>query len=193
MKTVEERVAEITRRSEKIIRQRKQRRSHILMACIPAALLVGIYTAFALPGMMPEKVPELNSRGPDKEYFDSTEGSTAALYAGSVEVSGLGISWEFGALEDVTRITDLIGGILASPETDNTANWDVTSVIDSSTKGYDGERISGITILITDADGTVTEYCLTKAALVNQNTYESCAVSEDEYWALRDALGVPDN
>jgi len=49
MRNFEERKAEVFRRSEKRIKARKQRRNHILMACIPLALCLAILSAFLFP------------------------------------------------------------------------------------------------------------------------------------------------
>ena len=50
MRTHEERMAEIHRRSEKWIKLRKKRRKGILLACIPFVLIVGIFGAWSLTG-----------------------------------------------------------------------------------------------------------------------------------------------
>lgn len=50
MRTHEERMAEIHRRSEEWIKLRKKRRKGILFTCIPLVLIVGIFGAWSLTG-----------------------------------------------------------------------------------------------------------------------------------------------
>ena len=88
MRELHECQAEVFRRSEKRIKERKQRRNHILMTCIPLVLCLSIFGAFLFPQMDDLKqAPESSN-----EQFSGAMGTDedGGLFAGSVEVSGNG-------------------------------------------------------------------------------------------------------
>ena len=50
MRTMQECYEEALRRSEERIKERKKRRTHLLVACIPLVLCLTIFAGFLLPG-----------------------------------------------------------------------------------------------------------------------------------------------
>ena len=103
MRNFEERKAEVFRRSEKRIKERKQRRNHILMTCIPLVLCLTIFGAFLFPQMDDLKqAPESSN----EHYFSGAMGTEAdgGLFAGSVEVSGNGVSSYYTSVENVHTV-----------------------------------------------------------------------------------------
>ena len=53
MRNFEERKAEVFRRSEKRIKERKRNRNRILAMCIPLCLVLTIFSVMMIPGMLP--------------------------------------------------------------------------------------------------------------------------------------------
>ena len=53
MRTLDECKAEVFRRSEKIIKQRKVVRRCVIAACVPVCLVIGVWATMILPAMMP--------------------------------------------------------------------------------------------------------------------------------------------
>ena len=190
MRNFEDRKAEVFRRSEKRIKERKQRRNHILMACIPLVLCLTIFGAFLFPQMDDLKqAPESSN-----EQFSGAMGTdeVGSLFAGSVEVSGNGVSSYYTSVENVQGIMRLINGIVAVPETnDGNENSDFV-VEDSTSTEQKGER-GGYTILVKRSDGSSVEYLLTGSLLIDQTTQQEYPVSEDTMKDLKDALGIPLN
>lgn len=194
MRNLNECQAEVFRRSEKRIKERKQRRKHILMACIPLVLCITIFGAFIMPNMgfinfSDKQAPESNY-----EQFSGAMGSdgVAGLFAGSVEVSSNGISHYYTSVEDVQGIMSLLNSIVAVPETnDGDESSDLVTEDDASTDLKENYKDKGYKILVKRSDGSSTEYLLVGSLLIDQNTQEEFHLSEDTYFELKDALGIP--
>ena len=106
MREINECTAEVFRRSENRIKERKQRRKRILMVCIPLVLCIPLCSAFFLKGpnrTTPEApvgthFPMNNPAGNWDEYF------TASILR--VEVSGLDFSRIYTDAADIILISD---------------------------------------------------------------------------------------
>ncbi len=194
MRNLEERMAEIDRRS-KIIEERRRRRGYILSACIPVVLCLGIGATFALlPGGASNEGAviegELNNRvesvetsitqirvtgnGELRTHTDPTLVSriwkcldavdTVFIQSGSTDVSLR------GETED-----DLIG----DPDSEGSvSDW----ITDSADVGY--------TITLTMQDGETEELHLVENILVNRTTQKVYLLKKQELAALQEALGI---
>lgn len=58
MRSLEQRIAEINRRSEEIIKKRKTRRKRLVLACIPVVLGISLTWGFRLPERVTEDIIE---------------------------------------------------------------------------------------------------------------------------------------
>ena len=58
MREINECTAEVFRRSEKRIKERKRNRNRILMCCIPLLICITVFSTAILPAMMPAKKGE---------------------------------------------------------------------------------------------------------------------------------------
>ncbi len=177
-RNLEERMAEISRRSEAIFRRRKQRRNRVLAVCVPLVLLLGISAAFLRQHPLPKK-PK-----PDGWY-----GPHQTVFVGSVTVQGKGVSHRYTSEEDVTRITDLIGDICSVV---HKSDGESTEPSDPFQDYYSSEQSSAVkyTILVTEADGTVTEFSLLPELLVNRQTGKRFPLNSQTYQTLKAALGI---
>ena len=192
MRNFEERKAEVFRRSEKRIKERKQRRNHILMTCIPLVLCLTIFGAFLFPQMDDLKqAPESSN-----EQFSGAMGTdeVGGLFAGSVEVSGNGVSSYYTSVENVQGIMRLINGIEAVPETNDGDDLrDYITDESTSTDKNENYQENCYKIVVHRSDGTSTEYLLVGSRLIDQNTQQEFPVSEDTMKDLKNALGIPLN
>ena len=194
MRELHECQAEVFRRSEKRIKERKQRRNHILMACIPLVLCVTIFGGLFLPNLddykgAPESSDELLYSGTGTE-------AVGGLFTGSIEVSGNGISNYYTAVADVQGINALLNGIVAIPETaPDGGDRDFVTEDSSSTdlKENANANEQGYTIVVKRSDGSSTEYLLVGSLLIDQTTQQEYPVSEDTMKELKDALSIPLN
>lgn len=186
--------AEVFRRSEKRTKERKQRRKHILMACIPLVLCITIFGAFIMPNLGFISSTDQQAPESSNEQFSGIMGTdgVAGLFAGTVEVSGNGISHTYSSVEDVQSIKGLINEIVASPETneDNVLEDYITD--ESTSTGMDDNyKEKGYKILVKRSDGTSTEYLLVGSVLIDQSTQEEFHMDENTYFDLKEALGIP--
>ena len=192
MRNFEERKAEVFRRSEKRIKERKQRRNHILMTCIPLVLCLTIFGAFLFPQMDDLKqAPESSN-----EQFSGAMGTdeVGGLFAGSVEVSGNGVSSYYTSVENVQGIMRLINGIVAVPETNDGDDLrDYITDESTSTDKNENYQESCYKIVVKRSDKTSTEYLLVGSVLIDQTTQQEYPVSEDAMKDLKNALGIPLN
>ena len=192
MRNFEERKAEVFRRSEKRIKERKQRRNHMLMACIPLVLCLTIFGAFLFPQMDDLKqAPESSN-----EQFSGAMGTDedGGLFAGSVEVSGNGVSSYYTSVENVQGIMRLINGIVAAPETNDGDDLrDYITDESTSTDKNENYQESCYKIVVKRSDGSSTEYLLVGSLLIDQTTHQEYPVSEDAMKDLKNALGIPLN
>ena len=192
MRNFEERKAEVFRRSEKRIKERRARRNHILMTCIPLVLCLTIFGAFLFPQLDDFKqAPESSN-----EQFSGAMGKDeiGGLFTGSVEVSGNGVSSYYASVENVQGIMRLINGIVAVPETNDGDDLrDYITDESTSTDVNENYQENCYKIVVHRSDGTSTEYLLVGSRLIDQNTQQEFPVSEDTMKDLKNALGIPLN
>ena len=192
MRELHECQAEVFRRSEKRIKERKQRRNHILMVCIPLILCVTIFGAFLFPQLDDFKqAPESSN-----EQFSGAMGKDeiGGLFTGSVEVSGNGVSSYYTSVENVQGIMRLINGVVAVPETNDGDDLrDYITDESTSTDKNENYQESCYKIVVKRSDKTSTEYLLVGSVLIDQTTHQEYPVSEDAMKDLKNALGIPLN
>ena len=192
MRELHECQAEVFRRSEKRIKERKARRNHILMACIPLVLCLTIFGAFLFPQLDGLKqAPESSN-----EQFSGAMGKDeiSGLFAGSVEVSGNGVSSYYASVENVQGIMRLINGIVVVPETNDGDDLrDYITDESTSTDVNENYQENCYKIVVKRSDGTSTEYLLVGSLLIDQATQQEYPVSEDAMKDLKSALGIPLN
>ena len=192
MRELHECQAEVFRRSEKRIKERKQRRNHMLMVCIPLILCVTIFGGLFLPNLddfkgAPESSDELLYSGTGTE-------AVGGLFTGSVEVSGNGVSSYYTSVENVQGIMRLINGVVAVPETNDGDDLrDYITDESTSTDSNENYQENCYKILVKRSDGSSTEYLLVGSLLINQTTQQEYPVGEATMKDLKNALGIPLN
>ena len=192
MRDLNECQAEVFRRSEKRIKERKQRRNHILMVCIPLILCVTIFGGLFLPNLddfkgAPESSDELLYSGTGTE-------AVGGLFTGSVEVSGNGVSSYYTSVENVQGIMRLINGVVAVPETNDGDDLrDYITDESTSTDSNENYQENCYKILVKRSDGSSTEYLLVGSLLIDQTTQQEYPVGEATMKDLKNALGIPLN
>lgn len=188
MRDLKECQAEVFRRSEKRIRARKQRRKRMLIACVPVVLCISLVSVFALlpTGAVNKEVAPESYYDPFPDKMDSGAiGAVGELAAGTVAVSGKGVSLRHTDAEAVQRITSLINSIVADADGGAHKN---TLTSDSATGETYGE--AGYQILIKKSDGTVAEYWLAGSVLMEKTSRNAYPLNTDAFIKLKDALGI---
>lgn len=174
MRSFEERLAQIQKRSKAILIKRKRRR--ILTGCIALLVCGGVCVALRAPDRGTEGMPNSGTT-----LYASLGGTFSGdvTVGGSVKVTGEGVSQRYSAAENVQRIIDLFEKVQI---TDNGA------VILESYESNQGTE--GYTITVTDSEGVQTEYILRRGLLTNCATKETFTVPEMELSELMRLLGI---
>ena len=202
--------AEVFRRSEKRILERKQRRNHILMACVPVVLCGALL--FALKPMMPsdQKTEQENTTQQDSTGRPESDGMMAA---NSVAVIGSGFSNNVTMLEDFQMITGILESVTTDSGDRNNATTDDPLYGDALIPDGAGDRNNvttndplfgdasyvdgaapmsgGYLVTVIGEDGTETVYRLDGLSLVNQTTNERFLMDAETGSLLNNALGIP--
>ena len=196
MRELHECQAEVFRRSEKRIKERKQRRNHMLMACIPLVLCLTIFGAFLFPQLddlkqAPEGMPESETQAAMGQ--DENQSMTCSIV--EIKVSGNGVSIRYTDVADLLLISDQLNTYgTREPETSGTTNEDgsdrsenaddvVGGVADSANAAY--------TITLVTHECEKTEYQLIGNTLLNQTTNQAYTLTYEQVKELREILGVP--
>ena len=193
MRNFEERKAEVFRRSEKRIKERKQRRKHLIMACLPLVLCITILGAFLFPG----GTPGFNGTaggGLTEEKFESLSCPIA-----KITITGGNFSQTYREVEDLLLISDQLYSYGSrGSETTGTADDGIASEGDD--RGESADDIYGnitdnsnvaYTITLVTHEGVKTEYQLAGKTLKNLTTKQTYDLSQTQVNELYELLGIP--
>jgi len=196
MRNFEERKAEVFRRSEKRIKERKQRRNHILMACIPLVLCITLLGAFLFPRATPED-PRFNGSaggGLTEEKFESLSCPIA-----KITVTGGNFSQTYKEVEDLLLISDQLYSYGSrGSETNGTTDDGIAS--EGEDRKENADDVSGsvadsaniaYTITLITHEGVKTEYQLVGKTLKNLTTKQTYNLSQTQVNELYKLLGIP--
>ena len=198
MREINECTAEVFRRSEKRIKERKRNRNRILAFCIPLCLIVTVWSIMILPAIMPANKSN-NAAGEGMDMAGSVDG-TAAAYV-RVEVMSTGTATQSAILKDdadeVAQIYYTVqssfvnsgGGNKesAKEETEDDALTDENK--DYSQSGTTNLS-SGFRIIFSTENGAQTIYSLSGDKLINETTKQETILAEDQRSNLLNMLGL---
>ena len=196
MRNFEERKAEVFRRSEKRIQERKQRRNHLIMACLPLVLCITILGAFLFPGGTPED-PGFNGAaggGLTEEKFESLSCPIA-----KITITGGNFSQTYREVEDLLLISDQLYSY-GSRGSETTGTTDDSIVSEGEDRKENADDIYGnitdhsnvaYTITLVTHEGVKTEYRLAGKTLENLTTKQTYHLSQTQVNELYELLGIP--
>ena len=211
MRNLQECQAEVFRRSEQRMQARKRLRRRMQTTCLLLVLCLAACGACFLP--IEETLPAAGKA--EMQFFTenvlayagggfSTDGEPAEY--GSITVSAPGmIPVMYASAEKLRTIHEWIDAITSNPEnpfifTEGWGESDILaaggplySIYPDNTADFESTNPPSYKIQISQADGTFTEYLLTKTALINQTTDEIFFITDGTYHAIMDALGLPSN
>lgn len=175
MRSFEQRREEIFRRSDERIKAKKRRRSRLIAVCVPLALCVGLLWISRSPREGGESVTDFHS---------VTEGTTpadGALDGTDQTGSYNGSALYFSDAAQVERIMQIIDSLSGSGNLqDGSDSIDGVSGLDPQ---YE------YTILLENGSGTAA-YTLSGSTLIDQQTFVTYKLSEQELFELKQALGI---
>ncbi len=198
MRNFEERKAEVFRQSEKRIKERKARRNHILMACIPLVLCITLFGAFLRPDIISDGALDPAETRPVVDGMGSDGFASLSCPIAKITVSGNEFSISHTEVADLLLISDQLYSYgTRAPSSNGTTN----SVVDEDDVPKDnGEDVSGsimdsanaaYTITMVTHEGVKTEYQLVGNTLKNLTTNQSYTISQTQVNELQELLGIP--
>ena len=198
MRNFEERKAEVFRRSENRIKERKRNRNRILAMCIPLCLVVTVWSIMILPAMMPASKSN-NNAGEGMDIMGSVDG-TAAAYV-RVEVMSTGTATQSAILKDdadeVAQIYYTVQSSFVNSGGGNKESAKEEAEDDALTdenKDYSQSGTtnlsSGFRIIFSTENGAQTIYSLSGDKLINETTKQETILAEDQRSNLLNMLGL---
>ena len=196
MRNLNECQAEVFRRSEKRIKERKQRRNHLIMVCLPLVICITILGAFLFPGATPEDPGIIGSAGGGltEEKFESLSCPIA-----KITVTGGSFSQTYREVEDLLLISDQLYSYGSrGNETNGTTDDGIAS--EGEDRKENADDIYGnitdhssvaFTITLITHEGVKTEYQLTGKTLKNLTTKQTYDLSQTQVNELYELLGIP--
>ena len=198
MRNFEERKAEVFRRSENRIKERKRNRNRILALCIPLCLIVTVWSVMILPAMLPASK---NNDGAEN-YMDiagGVDGSEARYVC--VEVMSTGTATQYAILKDdadeVAQIYYTVQSSFVNSGGGNKESAKEEAEDDALTdenKDYSQSGTtnlsSGFRIIFITENGAQTIYSLSGDKLVNETTKQETILTEEQRSNLLDMLGL---
>ena len=200
MRNFEERKAEVFRRSDKRIKERKQRRNHILMACIPLVLCITLFSAFFLPGMLPGDTKDPGvADGAVGGLTENKSESLACAYT-KIDVIGNGISLSYTKASDVLSISNQLASYMVSEPENSTSidehprgdDFKNESAEDSyiGTTGATSAAGEGYVITLTLHEGGTIAYRLSGNSLLDIAENKTYKLTQAQLKELNELLGI---
>ena len=198
MREINECTAEVFRRSEKRIKERKRNRNRILAFCIPLCLIVTVWSIMILPAMMPASKSD-NNAGEGMDIMGSVDG-TAAAYV-RVEVMSTGTATQSAILKDdadeVAQIYYTVQSSFVNSGGGNKESAKEEAEDDALTdenKDYSQSGTtnlsSGFRIIFSTENGAQTIYSLSGDKLINETTKQETILAKDQRSNLLNMLGL---
>ena len=199
MRNLNECQAEVFRRSEKRIKQRRQRRNHVLMACISLVFLCAIVAV--QPPVTPDGPVATEETNIAMGALTEDRQESFSCQNVSVEISGAGFSRSYTDPNQVQLISEqLLAYSVSNPKNNHPASESVQNETvrgssdlsevdnyDTEIRGQSGTV--GYTVILDMGD--TTEYYLAGNTLENRTTNQTYTLSKEQVKVLSDLLGIP--
>lgn len=171
----------------------------MLMACIPLVLCITLFSAFFLPGMMPEDSRASGSTEAAKGELTQDGCESLAVSIAKIEVSGFRYFQTYTDISDVLLICDqLYAYSTRVPEANGSANDGFTAEDEDRKENVDDisgsiadSANTGYTITLVMREGGKTEYYLAGNTLTNRTDNQTHTLSQKQVTELKDLLGIP--
>lgn len=191
MRSFEERKAEVFRRSENRIKERRKARCRALAVCIPLCLIITVWSVTVLPAMLP--VNNKNSGATAERAEDISGAAYSQNGYVRIETKNSATKDQTAVLKDdpaeIAEIYRLVQSMLnnivqAGEHKTEDQEWQQTSGSDA----YDAAPV--YMIIFTATGGDQTCYMLNDHILIDNATKKETVLTEAQYVQLLQALGV---
>lgn len=186
MRELNECTAEVFRRSENRIKQRKRKRNHILTLCIPVCLVAVLWSV-----MLSQEKTSVSMDDASKESMEmvaESNGTSKVHSYVAVEVQNSRTSSEDKKIEDSVQITEIYSLMQELYETDGGETTEDYTIYGHETSGT--STTDTYTIIFISEDGSKTSYRLYGGCLTNEETGESVSLNENQLVELQKVLGL---
>ena len=197
MREINKCTAEVFRRSEKRIKERKRNRNRILMCCIPFLICITIFSAAILPAMMPAKKGE-NLSDNNSDMAGNADGTNVAYV--SVEAINVGTATQSTILkDDADEVAQIYYTLQSSFENSGGGNKESVNDMENDGLVEDNKAFSqsGTTnlssefrIIFTTENGVQTIYSLSGYKLINETMKQETLLTADQRSNILDTLGL---
>lgn len=172
MRSFDERKAEILKRSEKIIKERKRRRKEMLTVCISLAVCISVLSVLS--------IPKINLNKKDNIENTATSNSATYLYT-SLEITECTVtgseSKKHTAKADVQNVYSIVQSCFSDKDPSGNDNF-------SGNSATDIKGALSFTITFKSKDGTSLVFTLEGKTLTNTATSQKVTLTEDKYSQL---------
>ena len=199
MRELKECTAEVFRRSEKRIKDRKRNRNRLLVLCLPLCLVVTALSVTLLPALMAAERRHDNAVEMDVGYGDGNDAETTLESLGiscaytAVALQGAAHSEMVTDRAAIANLYDTIRSIFA--HADGEGQGDVGDVAEESAdldQTESAEKREEYTILFSNKEGEQTVYHLVGNTLLHEGTNETVRLSDAQVAELFTVFGIPE-
>lgn len=199
MRNFDERKAEIFRRSENRIKERKRNRNRILALCIPLCLIITVMSVTMLPSLFPVYDKNMSAEDEGKDFAGGIESSV--ILTMQVELLGKDDALQSGVMNEdanaVTQIYYTIESAFVSAGENEKPAAGPESVEDSADKHKDNYSqsttptfSSGYKITFKTDKDTKAVFVLDGNTLTNVQTNEKVILTEAQRSQILNEIGV---
>lgn len=192
MRELDECTAEVFRRGEQRIKERRRKRNRVLAVCIPVCLIAAVWPAVIFPSMSPEM---------ESDHFSQTAGEAAGSAPESVACpyTAVEVQAAGGLIEEVTdrlAVAELfyaVDSLFADADRDDqqtNGNFPAEEHDENHDLTESTNNLKGYTITFTAKDGSQAVYRLRGNMLVNVSTDETVFLSIAQVAELTAVLGI---
>lgn len=193
MREIKECSAEVFRRSEKRIKERKRNRSRILALCIPLFLMVSVWSVMTIPAML-----SINDKTVSVEEKADIEGAASFSSAAFVRVEMASVATAQSTIlkedaHEAAQIYQMMQSVFVYDGAgDDNAESDVVS---DENENKDFSRVentaaSGYQVTFTAENGVKTVFLITKDTLIDESNGRKAALTEERRLEILTALGL---
>lgn len=193
MREINECTAEVFRRSEKRIKERRKNRNRVIALCIPLCLVVTVWSVMILPAMLPVGTDDLAEKS-GMELVNTNEQSIYHSYV-QVEIRNADSSPEYyHKVTDYSGVTEVFELIHDLSYDDGYTLNECEEIQDktfANQDDYSTDTTPKYIITFTTADGAEQVYVLNGSELLVEGTGVRIPLSDEQLAELKTVLGLP--
>ena len=199
MRELNECTAEVFRRGEQRLKERRRKRRRALAVCIPVFLIAAVWPAIIFPPMVPEMATDPLVQTDGETAGSAPEALACPYTAAEIQEAG---QEHYRTTADTAAVAEMFWAV-QSLFADADGNGQIACENNQSDKNFPAEennkngdlieasgKSEGYTITFTAGDGSQAVYDLSGNTLVNTETKETIILSDSQAAELMAVLGL---